>query len=165
MNLPTFQQNPNMKKLAILFTFILTAGFAQAQKAEVKMLNTFMDDWHKAAAEANSEGFYGKMAEESIYIGTDAMERWLRDELKAWAQKAFERDVAWDFNPIERNWHFLGNDIAIGDEKLETWMGICRATIVLKKLDGQWLIHHYHLAVTVPNEQIADFKKLLYPEN
>lgn len=143
--------------LALLFS----ASFLSAQNQNVEELNKIMDNWHLAAATADADAFYGRIAKEGIYIGTDASERWLRDELRAWAKSAFERESAWSFKAVERNWQFLSEDCAIGDELLDTWMGPCRSTMVLKKVEGEWLIYHYQLSVTVPNEKIQDFIELM----
>lgn len=149
-------------RLLSLFIGVLGLGILQAQSTD--SLDIIMDNWHHAAAVADADAFFGRMAEEGIYIGTDASERWLRDELREWSQAAFEREVAWKFEAFDRNWHFLSPDIVVGDEKLNTWMGVCRSTMVLKRVNGQWLIYHYQLSVTVPNEQIKAFKELMEAE-
>lgn len=128
-------------------------------------LNTFVDDWHKAAATADADAFFGAMSPDGIYIGTDASERWLRDELREWAAFAFEREVAWDFKTIEREVYFSRDgQYAWWEEKLDTWMGVCRGSGVVEQQNGEWKIKHYHLSVTVPNEKIEDFKKLVGKE-
>ena len=124
-------------------------------------LNKIMDDWHKAAATANGDAFFGAMTEDGIYLGTDPSERWLRDELRHWAKKAFERDVAWAFTPKDRQWYFNdNNDVAWFEELLETWMGTCRGSGVLVKTPDGWKIKHYNLAVTIANEKIEGFIEL-----
>ena len=140
-----------------LLLFIFKPLSAQENVIE---LNQFMDNWHKAAAEAREDDFFGAMAEEGIYIGTDASERWLRDELREWAQFAFERESAWSFEATERNWHILNEHTALADELLNTGMGVCRATAVLQKVNEKWLIYHYQLSLTVPNDQLDAFKEL-----
>lgn len=125
-------------------------------------LNNLVDNWHIAAATADENAFFGSMTADGVYIGTDASERWLRDELREWAKSAFERETAWDFKPSDRH-------IAIGadgrtawwDEKLDTWMGICRASGVLVNTPAGWKIQHYQLSVTVPNEKIKPFIELV----
>lgn len=117
-----------------------------------------LDDYHRAATTADADAFFGAMSADGIYIGTDASERWLRDELREWASSAFERDTAWAFVPLSR-------DIVIGDEgeyawfteTLDTWMGTCRSSGVLSREAQGWKIRQYHLAVTVPNDQIKSF--------
>ena len=123
-------------------------------------MNVFMDQWHLAAHEADANAFFGQMSADGIYIGTDASERWLRDELRLWSKKAFEREHAWSFTALERNWQQQEN-FWICDELLETGMGICRATAVIVKEEGIWKIQHYQLSLAVPNEKIEDFKLLV----
>jgi len=40
------------------------------------------------------------------------------------------------------------------DELLDTWMGACRGSGVLRKTSDGWKIAHYNLALTVPNEKM-----------
>ncbi len=143
--------------------FVLQAQSKKAVKYEEQeiVLDQFMDAWHLAAATANAEVFFGMMREDAIYIGTDKSERWLRDELREWAAKAFESESAWTFKATERNWQIHKDEnFAICDELLDTWMGPCRSTAVLKKRDDEWQIIHYQLSVTIDNDKIEDFKGL-----
>lgn len=54
-----------------------TASYSEA-------INEYLDQWHRAAATADADAFFGAMAPDCIYLGTDASERWLRDELRTW---------------------------------------------------------------------------------
>lgn len=128
-------------------------------------VNQFIDDWHKAAAVADADAFFGSMSKDAVYIGTEAGERWLRDELREWSKKYFERGAAWDFKSTERHIYFSENgDYAWFEERLDTWMGECHGSGILKLANKGWKIKHYHLSVTVPNDKIEDFKKLVDPE-
>lgn len=138
------------------------AGCLESMVALKDSLNDFIDRWHHAAAVADEEVFYGSMAEDGIYLGTDATERWLRDELRSWAAFAFERESAWAFTAYDREVYFTDNNTyAWWEEMLDTWMGPCRASGVAEMVDGHWQIKHYHLAVTVPNEKMDGFKELI----
>ena len=44
--------------------------------------------------------------------------------------------------------------IAWFDEVLDTWMGLCRGSGVLKFKDGKWYLEHYVLSLTVPNDDM-----------
>lgn len=125
-------------------------------------INKFMDDWHLAAARADADAFFGAMSEDGIYIGTDQTERWLRDEIREWSKKYFERKSAWDFKPLERQVH-LSEDgqYAWFNETLDTWMGICRGSGILAKTGDGWKIKQYHLSVTIDNDKIDGFLKLI----
>lgn len=125
-------------------------------------INELMDNWHKAAATADEDVFFGSMTEDGIYIGTDASERWLRDELKEWSKKYFDRESAWDFKPTERIVTVSQDGtMAWFDELLDTWMGTCRSSGVVVLTENGWKIKHYHLSIAVPNEVVQDYLKIL----
>ena len=139
-------------------------GCQIADNEPVEAINDFVDSWHKAAAEANAEAFFGGMTKDGIYIGTEAGERWLRDDLKEWSKKYFERESAWNFKSRDREIYFSDNeDYAWFEEKLETQMGVCHGSGVLEMTVDGWKIKHYHLSVTVPNDKIDAFIKLVDP--
>jgi ketosteroid isomerase-like protein len=126
------------------------------------VIDSLINEWHHAAAISNAKAFFGFMTKDAVYIGTDSSERWHRDELAAWSGKYFERPSAWDFKPISRNITFSpGKDVAWFDELLDTWMGVCRSTGVVELVDQQWKLVHYQLSLTLPNEKLDDFRKLI----
>ncbi|MCK5169076.1 MAG: nuclear transport factor 2 family protein, partial [Bacteroidales bacterium] len=61
---------------------------------EINILNTFMDNWHHAAAIADEDVFFGSLDSNAVYLGTDPKERWLKHEFMEWGMKYFERDTA-----------------------------------------------------------------------
>lgn len=129
------------------------------------VIDSLMNVWHHAAAVADEDAFFGFMAEDGIYIGTDATERWRRDELRAWSKKYFERETAWDFKPSSRTIRFApGGQTAWFDELLDTWMGTCRSTGILEWRDGQWKLVHYQLSVAVPNDKLDGYRELIGKE-
>lgn len=121
-----------------------------------------MDAWHKAAATADEDAFFGAMTIDAVYLGTDASEYWRRDEMKAWAQPYFDKDSAWAFTPKSRHVYMSADKkMAWFDELLDTWMGTCRGSgVLIKEADG-WKMKHYNLAVTVPNDLINQYIELL----
>ena len=133
----------------------------EAPDAEAE-IHSLMDAWHKAAAVADEEVFFGSMAPRAIYLGTDDSERWLRDEMKEWSKKYFEGESAWDFTPSARQIYWSADKrTAWFEEKLATWMGPCRGSGVVALIDGEWKIEHYNLTVTVPNDKIKSFIALM----
>lgn len=126
------------------------------------MVKKVLNNWHQASATADADAFFGAMTKDGVYLGTDASERWLRDELREWSKFAFERDTAWAFTASKREIYFSENQkIAWFEEMLDTQMGTCRASGVLTKIGGVWKIKHYDLSIMVPNDLIKDFKKLV----
>ncbi len=131
-----------------------------------KEINLLMDNWHKAAATADEDVFFGSMTADGIYIGTDASERWERDEMAAWSKEYFEKDSAWDFTAIKRTVYLdKDEELAWFEESLDTWMGECRASGVVAKTKESWKIKHYHLSVTVPNDNINQFLPIATPSS
>ncbi|MEK7256107.1 MAG: nuclear transport factor 2 family protein [Bacteroidota bacterium] len=125
-------------------------------------INRLLDAWHKAAAVADEDTFFGSMTADGIYLGTDATERWLRDELREWSKKYFEKETAWAFTPRNRQVYLSqSGDLAWFEELLDTWMGTCRGSGVLAKTAEGWKINHYNLAVMVPNDLIQGFIDLV----
>lgn len=125
-------------------------------------INTLIDQWHRAAAEANAQEFFGFIDEDGIYIGTDAHERWTKNEFVSFAKPYFDRGNAWDFKPHHRDVHFGTEGKYVWfSELLSTWMGECRGSGVLVSTPEGWRLKQYHLSVTVPNEIIKSFIKLV----
>ena len=143
--------------------FLITADKLFSQEEEKLKINALIDNWHHAAAVADEDAFFGFMSEECIYLGTDINEKWLRDELKAWSEKYFNTESAWSFTAFDRE-IYLHDSMAWFDEKLNTWMGPCRASGILKNEGGQWKLLHYQLSVAVPNEKIKDFIEMVKKE-
>ena len=50
------------------------------------MVEKVLNDWHQASATADGAAFFGAMTADAVYLGTDASERWLRNELKEWSK-------------------------------------------------------------------------------
>jgi hypothetical protein len=148
----------------IILTFLLfatanTACVAQQQHAD---LHAFIDNWHKAAAESKADLFFGSMASDCIYIGTDKTERWTKDQFTTFAKPYFDKGKAWDFKPYDRDVHVTSDGkSAWFSELLNTWMGVCRGSGVLMRVNSKWQLKQYHLSVTVPNDLVTDFITLV----
>lgn len=148
-----------IKTIFAFFLFLIQIlAFGQNPQEQI---NELLDHWHHAAAVADEDTFFGSMTNDARYIGTDESENWSRDELKAWSQDFFERDSAWDFKKKSRN-IYIDKDgkIAWFDETLDTWMGVCRGSGVIRLTDQGWRIEHYVLSVAVPNDKIDAYIKL-----
>lgn len=154
-----------MKKLYILIsvlsiattTFIITNEKKVDPKTEKKAITTLLNDWHLAAAKADYNGYFDKIAEDGIYIGTDATENWDKKAFVAFSKPYFDKGKAWDFKALERNIYFSKDGkTAWFDEVLDTWMKVCRGSGVLEKTGKEWKIKHYVLSMTVPNDATKD---------
>ena len=147
-----------MKKTFVLFAVLFSIiGLSQNSKVDSNKntINTLLNDWHKAAADAKFETYFSYLSADAIYIGTDATENWNVDQFKAFAKPYFDKGQAWSFTALERNIFFSKDgNLAWFDELLDTQMKICRGSGVLKKENGQWKIVHYVLSMTIPNDAI-----------
>ena len=132
------------------------------RKVSNEQLNSFMDNWHKAAADANANVFFCSMADSAVYLGTQADEHWTKTEFVKFAKPYFDRGKAWSFTPVDRNiYSSAKGNLYWFDETLETWMGICRGSGVIEKQGDSLKILHYNLAVTISNNLISDFVELV----
>ena len=135
---------------------VLTPFLLSAQKeTERETIDSVLDNWHRAAAEADFESYFGAMTDNAVFIGTDATENWSKAEFMEFSKPYFDRGKAWNFKAVER--HIYVSDegtIAWFDELLDTWMELCRGSGVLLKENGEWKIGHYVLSIAVPNEQV-----------
>lgn len=132
--------------------FYSLSFFAQNESPQ-NDVNQLVDLWHKAASEANFKQYFDVMADDAIFIGTDATEYWNKQEFENYAKPHFDKGKAWSFTTLERHIYFdsTGNT-AWFDELLDTQMKICRGSGVLVKTGGRWKIKHYVLSMTIPNE-------------
>ncbi|MFD1079898.1 nuclear transport factor 2 family protein, partial [Longispora fulva] len=82
----------------LLLICLLVAGsisLANAQTSEKENINTLLNQWHKAAAEANFDAYFSKMADESIFIGTDPTENWDKQSFMNFSKPYFDKGKAW----------------------------------------------------------------------
>lgn len=137
-----------------LIIFLLITVTVTAQKAtDTKAINTLLDEWHTAAARADYNAYFDKIAEDGIYIGTDAAENWTKKEFAVWAKPYFDKGQAWSFTALERHvFYSKDGKTAWFDELLNTQMKICRGSGVLEKIGNAWKIKHYVLSMTIPND-------------
>lgn len=155
-------------KTTLSMGLLLVAGLfstmAHAQRSEEQKISTTLDAWHKAAAQAQFDAYFGLMTNDAIFIGTDAKENWNKTAFQAFAKPYFDKGKAWNFTAIERH-IFLDatGKLAWFDELLSTQMKICRGSGVLEKIGKDWKIKHYVLSMTIPNENVDEVVKIKTP--
>lgn len=141
-----------------LSLFLLLSPKETSLKDETPVINTLLNDWHAAAARADYNAYFGKIAKDGRYMGTDATENWDKTAFAAFSKPYFDKGKAWDFKALERHVFFSKDGkTAWFDELLDTKnMKICRGSGVLEKEGNDWKIKHYVLSVTVPNEALDE---------
>lgn len=130
----------------------------EVSKEEV---NAVLDDWHNAAAEGDFERYFNHFeSDSSIFMGTDATERWTVEEFRPWSRPYFEDDgVAWNFTPTFRKVYFSENGLVSWfDEELDTPnLGPSRGSgVLIRNENEEWKIAHYNLAIPIPNSIVDD---------
>src|SRR5262245_54855652 len=126
-----------------------------------RAVSRLLDDWHRAASAADGARYFGHMAEDAVFLGTDASERWTLAEFRVYCEPYFSKGTGWTYEPRERHVRVDG-ELAWFDERL--WnekYGECRGTGVLHRDGGEWKIVHYSLTFPVPNELAADVVKMI----
>ena len=153
-----------MKKLLILLLLTSTIVFSQKSESDKNDINTTLDNWHKAAANANFNDYFSVLTDDSIYIGTDATENWNKTQFEAFAKPYFDKGKAWSFTALERHVYFSKDGkMAWFDELLNTQMKLCRGSGVMVKIKKKWYIKHYVLSMTIPNDTTNEVVKIKAP--
>jgi ketosteroid isomerase-like protein len=144
-----------MRKLLLALALLASTSLFAADDPRVATINKFVDDWHDAAADADEARYFGALAPEFVFLGTDAGERWGLAGFRAFAHPYFAKGKAWTFIPRVRNVILApSGDVAWFDEKLDSASyGECRGSGVVR-LDekGKWKLAHYNLTVPIPND-------------
>lgn len=131
-------------------TALMAAGTSDDSAAVADVL----DELHSAAASADGDRYFSLFADNAIFIGTDAGERWSMQAFRAYAMPYFREGQGWSYEPTERH-VTLGADgrTAWFDELLENEKyGVARSSGVLVKSGDAWQIAQYRLGFPIPNE-------------
>lgn len=158
--------NQMKKILTVLIVLILSGckSMMEIQTTSKANINSTLDAWHKAAAEANYNNYFNLMTDDAVFIGTDATENWNKTNFRAFAKPFFDKGKAWNFTALERHIYFdKTGKMAWFDELLNTQMKICRGSGVLVKINNEWKIRHYVLSMTIPNDNTNEVVKIKTP--
>jgi hypothetical protein len=125
-------------------------------------IDNLLNKWHMAASKADAQSYFDAIATDGIYLGTDPGESWNKESFIRFAKPFFDKGSAWSFKATDRKVYFSEDgQISWFNELLDTWMGPCRGSGVLKKQsDNSWKIMQYNLAMLVPNDLVQDYLKL-----
>src|SRR5687767_5701752 len=101
-----------------------------------------LDDWHDAAAKVDFNRYFGHLAEDAVFLGTDATERWSKKAFAEYAKPIFAKGKAWSFTATRRAIVVApSNTLAWFDEDLHTeGLGPARGSGVVALRDGAWRI-------------------------
>ncbi len=153
-----------LRYCAALMVWVL-AGWVNAQSSDgifaTGAVASVLDSWHAAAAAAEEEKYFAYFTPDAVFLGTDATERWSRDEFRKYAHPYFAKGKAWTFKAVSRRVTFApDHTVAWFDEALDTPnLGLCRGSGVLVATPAGWKIAQYDLSIPIPNDLAGDFKK------
>ena len=155
-----------MKLLAAVPLFLLVAC-ASAPPADrssaAAEIASVLNGFHAAASRADAAAYFGALAPDAIFIGTDPAERWTVAEFRAFADPYFSQGRGWTYRPRDRHVALDGRgDTAWFDEMLDNdSYGVTRGTGVLVRVGGSWKIAQYHLTIPIPNELSKEVVRMI----
>ena len=156
----TLHEQPELSSWMAFQTRILPAltdiGDQDAEEAAVSRV---LDALHQAASDADFERYFGLYADEFIFLGTDATERWDREQFMEYARAPFSQGRGWTYTMTERHVYIApGGRTAWFDERLDNaGLGETRGSGALIKVGDDWKITQYNLTIPVPNELAGEF--------
>jgi len=143
-----------------------------SREADDAAIQAVLNDFHDAAAKADFDRYFRNWADDSVFLGTDATERWVGKQFRDFAQPYFTKGTGWTYLPRDRHisldpaGKFAWFDELLDNEKY----GECRGSGVLTQRDGRWLILQYNLSIPIPNDmasaetaRITEWKKVNGP--
>ncbi len=148
-------------KLILLFLFAIMWASCSCDckkldtTAEEVKIAALLDSLNTAASQADFSRYFSFYAEDAVFMGTDATERWDKKSFMEWSKPYFDRGKAWSFTAVKRNILFdETGKLAWFDELLDTQMKICRGSGVVVKEGDNWKIKQYVLSMTIPNSAV-----------
>lgn len=135
------------------------AGGATPEAAE-RAIGAILDDFHDAASKADGPRYFGHFADDAVFLGTDATERWTLPQFKEFAKPYFDKGKGWTYASRDRRINLTPDgNTAWFDELLDNAkLGECRGSGVLIRVGGAWKVSQYNLSIPIPNalaEQVA----------
>jgi hypothetical protein len=145
---------------------LLSAPAAGAEPADAedsrRLIHALLDDFHRAAAEADRDRYLGHFAPDGVFMGTDDWERWPLPAFTDYVEQRFASGTGWRYVPEQRVIGLAADaNTAWFDELVVSprW-GRFRGTGVLLRRDGEWKIAHYSLTALIPNERFEEVAKI-----
>ena len=152
-----------MAVLAFLISSFLLAAPLAGQDGARAAVSAALDALHEAASEADFDRYFSLYADEAVFLGTDATERWTREEFMDYARAPFEAGTGWTYHTLERHVAIAADGrTAWFDERLENaGLGETRGSGVLVMEDGSWKIAQYNLTIPIHNEMALEVARTI----
>jgi len=138
--------------LALSVVSVVTLAHDSTSTAK-HSIEQVLNSFHQAAANAEEKAYFDLLSEDAIFLGTDASERWTKNEFKAFVVPYFSKGQGWLYTPTQRNINLIEKGlVAFFDELLSSESyGTCRGSGVLIKTKQGWRISQYNLSIPMPN--------------
>lgn len=133
-----------------VFSILCAPAFARDAKEDV---DGTLTAFHTAASKADWDTYFSLLTDDSVFMGTDASERWSKAEFQAYASKT----RGWTYDKKNR-FIYVAKDgkTAWFDEMLyNATYGTSRGTGVLIRTNSGWKIIQYNLTFPIPNDLAA----------
>ena len=154
-----------MTRTALLLLLIALAWRPAAAQSsdDERAVSAVLDALHNAASKAQFDRYFGLFAEDAVFLGTDATERWSVADFKAYAKPIFDEGRGWTYTPTERHVYIARDGrTAWFDERLENAnLGETRGTGVLVREGGTWKIAQYNLTIPIPNALAREVVRMI----
>lgn len=144
--------------------FLILAGLAITSGVQAQSpIPSVLDDFHLAASEADYDRYFGHLAENSVFLGTDITERWTKSEFQDYARPHFSAGRGWTYVLKTRN-------VLVAPDGQTAWFdeilhnekfGDVRGTGALILEEDTWKIIQYHLTLPVPNDLIGKLVEMI----
>jgi ketosteroid isomerase-like protein len=149
--------------LAQCVTSLDRPGSKGLKGKEEKAIDAALDDWYDAAAKTDVERYLGHLADDSVFLGTDATERWDKTEFRAFVEPRFRKGKGWTYHAVRR---LIVIEKEGGSARFEECLanekyGAMRASGVLVEQADGWRIAQYHLALLIPNDVFVDVTNVI----
>lgn len=130
--------------------------------SEEAAVNKTLDAWHEAAAKPDEKAYFDAMASNMVFLGTDPLERWNKEEFRAYAHPHFAKGKGWEIRALKRWVTFAGDKKTawFDEDAVSTGLGPVRGSGVLVKEKGKWKVAQYNLSVPIYNERFDDVRKI-----
>ena len=145
-------------KLVYILAVIIIIQFTYAQDSagvgtDITEIGRVLDGYHAAAAAGDWDTYFDLMSDDAVFIGTDASERWVKQDFRAYALNR----SGWAYDSVARHVNLTPDGMSAWfDEILDSLTyGTSRGTGVLIRTNEGWKVSQYHLTFPIPNELAA----------
>lgn len=130
-------------------------ALSQERAVDEAQIIAVLDDFHDAAAQADTERYLAHFTDNAVFVGTDEKERWpLVPDFTEYVRRGFAAG-GWSYHSVDKNISFSSDGAVAWFDEISisnTNGGHFRGSGVLEKINGEWKISQYVLSFLVFNE-------------